>query len=175
MHVFYLLGVFFVFTEGRLETLPKSGAALPAKKRELEPKFSLIGPFREEDNHNWEIAGDAFVEAHPESPNLVRLTAPRPKKAGTLFNKHINTWMTDWEINLEIDIHGTHQAGEGLGLWYANKLMMGPVYGMSDHWQGLGILLDTFNDDGKGYTNHISAVYNDGTVSKEQTTTNGNR
>lgn len=55
--------------------------------------------------------------------------------------------------------------GEGFAFWYVSKRMLGPVFGSADYWDGLGIFFDTYNNDGKGQSPLVLAIYNDGTQS----------
>lgn len=55
--------------------------------------------------------------------------------------------------------------GDGIALWFAERPgLLGHVYGSADLWNGLAIVIDTYNNDGVGPNPLISAVLNDGTL-----------
>lgn len=51
-----------------------------------------------------------------------------------------------------------------MAIWYAREMgVEGPVYGQKDGWTGLGVFLDTFDNDQKRDNPSIRAMLNDGT------------
>lgn len=52
--------------------------------------------------------------------------------------------------------------------WYTQtKGVEGPVFGSNNHWNGLGIFFDSFDNDNKHNNPFILAMNNDGTHSYE--------
>ena len=90
-----------------------------------------------------------------------------------------------WEIEVFIRISGRGKVGaDGMGIWYTveNGEMSDPyvslfldswrvffrtknVYGAKDQWMGLGIFLDSFDNNGNHDNPKIMAFVNDGTNS----------
>lgn len=53
-----------------------------------------------------------------------------------------------------------------MAFWYTRDMKHeGPVYGVGDHWHGLGVFVDTFDNDAKRDNPSIRAMLNDGTKS----------
>lgn len=78
----------------------------------------------------------------------------------------------DWEVELSFQIAGTQTlGGDGLAFWYAKDAgQEGPVFGSRDRWLGLGVFVDTYDNDGGHDNPRISVVANDGTRSYNPTT-----
>lgn len=74
---------------------------------------------------------------------------------------------TDWEVVISISISGKGRLGaDGLAFWYTEeRSKAGTVYGSMDHWNGLGVFLDTFDNDNKRDNPSIRAMINDGSKS----------
>ena len=61
--------------------------------------------------------------------------------------------------------------GDGLALWYTQEGgQLGETFGAPKHWKGLGVFLDTFDNDGGNDGPRITAQLNDGTGSYDQAT-----
>lgn len=73
----------------------------------------------------------------------------------------------DWEAELSFQIAGPQTlGGDGLAFWYAKDAgQEGPVFGSRDRWLGLGVFVDTYDNDGAHDNPRISVVANDGTRS----------
>lgn len=109
-----------------------------------------MAPFVTEDNERWSIGGSTSVE-----DNLVRLTSSQPHNIGMLFGRKPST-LTDWEVVLELSLGPG--GGDGLAFWFtAQQPQLGPVYGNTDFFNGLGVMVDT-----SGPSPVISGYYNDG-------------
>lgn len=121
--------------------------------------YSLKPPFVATDNTRWETGAGTTVEA-----DFVRLTQPQPARQGYLWGR-IPAKMTDWEVVFEAKIHSEQpEGGEGMAFWFTSRKMLGPVFGSSDYWEGLAIIIDTYNNDKQGVSPIITAIVNDGTM-----------
>lgn len=94
----------------------------------------------------------------------VQLTPAKQGSTGFIWNKK-KANMQDWEVVFEFKLKGRpDMGGDGFAFWYTDKVgLIGPVYGSSDFWTGLGVFFDTFNNDGKDESPLISLCLNDGT------------
>lgn len=70
----------------------------------------------------------------------------------------------DWEVELSFQIGGPQTlGGDGLAFWYAKDAgQEGPVFGSRDRWLGLGVFVDTYDNDGARDNPRVSVVVNDG-------------
>lgn len=71
----------------------------------------------------------------------------------------------DWEARVSVRIDGSGRlGGDGVAFWYAAEPgVLGKAFGSKEQWKGLGVFLDTFDNDGKRDNPYISVVVNDGT------------
>ena len=73
---------------------------------------------------------------------------------------------TNWEIELELNIHGKSSSlfGDGMGLFITKeRAEQGQVFGFRDKFEGLGILIDTYKNNRPGTVfPYISAMLGDG-------------
>ncbi|XP_063901329.1 protein ERGIC-53-like [Zophobas morio] len=124
--------------------------------------LSLLGPFKEgQILEQWELSERASLK-----PDSVRIVPALPQSSGQIWNRN-PVYYQDWQVVFKVRITGTKDLGaDGIAFWYTSlKQEPGPVYGSADHWKGLGVFLDTFNNDGRGPPSVILAVVNDGTLS----------
>uniref|UniRef100_A0A6B2L4C4 L-type lectin-like domain-containing protein n=1 Tax=Arcella intermedia TaxID=1963864 RepID=A0A6B2L4C4_9EUKA len=94
--------------------------------------------------------------------SYVRLTPNQQSLKGAVWTtRPLRT--KDWEIHVQFAIGSEGRLGaDGMAIWYTKqKAQIGPVMGSSDRWQGLGVILDTFDNDGQRDNPLIYAVYND--------------
>lgn len=66
---------------------------------------------------------------------------------------------------MSMRIDGTGRlGGDGVAFWYAAEPgVLGKAFGSKEQWKGLGVFVDTFDNDGKRDNPYISVVVNDGT------------
>ncbi|GIY01519.1 protein ERGIC-53 [Caerostris extrusa] len=109
----------------------------------FEYKYSFKGPYLAQKDGTvpfWEHFGNAIA-----SEEMVRITPSlRRKGVHFLLNSNISFWFTE------------------------NKGVEGPVFGSNDHWIGLGVFFDSFDNDNRGNNPYIMAMYNDGTKAFDQ-------
>eukprot|EP01123_Difflugia_compressa_P000576 TRINITY_DN10677_c0_g1_i1.p1 TRINITY_DN10677_c0_g1~~TRINITY_DN10677_c0_g1_i1.p1 ORF type:complete len:475 (+),score=71.37 TRINITY_DN10677_c0_g1_i1:95-1519(+) len=118
---------------------------------------SFSGPFGGTHIPFWETSGAAVV-----MDNYVRLTTNKQSLRGAI-------WTTrpmrnrDWEIHMQFSIGSEARVGaDGMALWYTkDRAIAGPVMGNTDRWSGIGVIIDTFDNDGQRDNPQIYAVYND--------------
>ncbi|KAL6058423.1 Protein ERGIC-53 [Balamuthia mandrillaris] len=128
----------------------------------FEHKHSLRSPFylgRGGALPFWEFGGGALV-----NEDYIRITPAMQSRSGWIWNTEPAA-MKDWELEVELKASGGLQGADGLGIWYvADTKQVGPAMGNADKWKGLGVILDSFDNDGKGDSPRISIVINDGSV-----------
>eukprot|EP01106_Pelomyxa_sp_JSP_P009071 TRINITY_DN2486_c0_g1_i4.p1 TRINITY_DN2486_c0_g1~~TRINITY_DN2486_c0_g1_i4.p1 ORF type:complete len:425 (+),score=99.29 TRINITY_DN2486_c0_g1_i4:690-1964(+) len=107
----------------------------------------------------WTAVGDASVY-----DNYVRLVPDRQAKKGALWNMQPVDY-SDWEVEFSFRIHGVSQLGaDGLAFWYADEpAVCGTVFGNKELFSGLGVIIDTYDNDGKGLHPYVFGLVNDGT------------
>jgi mannose-binding lectin 2 len=142
-----------------------------AKDFKLMEDQSFEAPFDEisaytgmRDLTAFEVGGSAVVHR-----NFLRLTGERQSQKGWVASR-TPLAAPEWSATLELRASGTsmHLYGDGLAIWLVANPdhIEGPVFGREDHWNGVGIFFDTFqNLDHSHHHKHpyIYAVVNDGT------------
>jgi mannose-binding lectin 1 len=80
----------------------------------------------------------------------IRLTPDSPNKQGGVW-ANIPNPHSEWQIVFGFSAAGLNAVGgDGIAFWYVREpLRSGPVFGYQDRWNGLGVFLDTFDDDRK--------------------------
>ncbi|KHJ48891.1 Legume-like lectin family protein [Trichuris suis] len=108
----------------------------------------------------WELAGDAIA-----GPELLRLVPSVKSKNGIAWNVRPLIESQWWIVEFSFQIKGPGKIGaDGMAFWYtALKGRPGNVFGSNDHWHGLAIFLDSYDNDGKGDNPLVGAMLNDGT------------
>lgn len=72
---------------------------------------------------------------------------------------------TNWEIEVEFKISGKNQLyGDGFAMWVTKQRgQMGPVFGNTDKFEGLGIFVDTYKNNRPGVVfPYVMAMFGDG-------------
>lgn len=115
----------------------------------------------------WSVQGDATA-----SGEQLRLAPSMRSRRGIAWNKRAMVESDHWELDVAFKITGQGRIGaDGLAIWYtAQQGSVGPVFGANDFWTGMGILLDSFDNDGQRNNPSISLMINDGTRSFDHTT-----
>jgi mannose-binding lectin 1 len=133
-------------------------------QRRFEYKLSFKGPhlvFKDGTIPFWEHSGAAIA-----SNDQVRITPSIRSQKGRIWCKNL-VLNKDWEIEATLKISGRGRVGaDGMAIWYTDKPgHEGSVFGSNDQWNGLGIFLDSFDNDGQQNNPYISVMTNDGTKS----------
>ncbi|KAJ5223818.1 hypothetical protein N7468_008360 [Penicillium chermesinum] len=151
----------------RLPTL-SSPCAWPVSSRIPLRTHSLTSPYLDSDfQSRWfDFGGDTVVRAD----KYIRLTADRPSQQGWLFSR-VPLTATNWQIELEFQIHGNGNLhGDGFALWLTKqRATMGPVFGSTDRFEGLGIFFDTYKNNRPGVSfPYVMAMMGDGQTTYDQ-------
>ena len=125
---------------------------------------SLIPPLLEEywsaGLHHWDFGGAAAV-----TDEYVRLTPNKQSREGYLWNdqpSHLNSWT----VFLGFRLHSPSSlGGDGFAMWYTDgaKTEGGPLFGHPEKPRGLGIIFDTFDNNGLKDNPTVSVIVGDGT------------
>jgi len=131
-------------------------------QKRFEYKLSFKGPhlvFKDGTIPFWEHAGAAIA-----SNEQVRITPSIRSQKGRMWCKN-QMPNADWEIEATLKISGRGRVGaDGMAIWYTDKIgHEGSVFGSNDQWVGLGIFLDSFDNDAQQNNPYISIMVNDGT------------
>nr|POF05954.1 l-type lectin-like domain-containing protein [Quercus suber] len=117
----------------------------------------------------FDYGGDTVIRAD----SYVRLTSQNPSQAGWIFSR-VPLTATNWEIEVEFKISGSGGGlfGDGMALWVTkSRAEMGPVFGMKDNFEGLGLFFDTYKNNRPGTVfPYVMAMLGDGKTSYEQST-----
>ncbi|XP_039252786.2 protein ERGIC-53-like [Styela clava] len=129
--------------------------------RRFEYKYSFKGPHLMQADHTipfWTLMGDTVA-----GDNQVRLVPSIRDKKGLVWSNHPFPY-DSWEIEVHIRIEGRGRVGaDGLAIWYVSHTPeLGPVYGSKDYFQGVGIFLDSFDNNNQNDNPVIMIVTNDG-------------
>ena len=113
---------------------------------------------------NFESEGNAVI-----SDNYVRLTPDRQSKAGSVFSLESSA-SREFEVMFEFSIsgNGMNAYGDGMAFWVAS--FEHPAhrhpdrnnFGYVKRWYGLGIIVDTFDNNRDFAQPSLTAIWNDG-------------
>eukprot|EP01088_Endostelium_zonatum_P010001 TRINITY_DN2332_c0_g1_i1.p1 TRINITY_DN2332_c0_g1~~TRINITY_DN2332_c0_g1_i1.p1 ORF type:complete len:472 (+),score=157.18 TRINITY_DN2332_c0_g1_i1:132-1547(+) len=116
------------------------------------PRASHIVPF-------WKLEGDAAA-----TEDVIRVVPDRQSKKGGIWNTQPNSF-SSWEVTYRLRVHGVSVLGaDGLAFWYVKSPGTGgDFFGYTDEFTGLGVILDTYDNDNSGLHPLLLSVVNDGT------------
>ena len=98
------------------------------------------------------------------SNSYIRLTSDHPSQNGWLFSR-VPLTATNWEIEVEFKVHGKNQLfGDGFAMWLTKERgQIGPVFGHTDNFEGLGLFFDTYKNNRPGVVfPYVMAMFGDG-------------
>jgi len=101
--------------------------------------------------------------------NFIRLTPDRQSKKGALFTfRPIQTPSFTTILQFRISGKGERFFGDGLGLWIIHHFQEGHIQGLSENFNGVGIIVDTFKNT-ETFLSHrdVMVLVNDGTKTYE--------
>ncbi|KAJ8311485.1 hypothetical protein KUTeg_010840 [Tegillarca granosa] len=132
-------------------------------KPRFEYKYSFKGPHLCQSDKSvpfWEYGGDAIA-----SDESIRITPSLRSQKGWAWAKEPVTF-DQWSVEIVFKVTGRGRIGaDGLAFWYTQeKGEGGPVFGNKDQWKGLGVIFDSFDNDGQHNNPYIMAMLNDGTI-----------
>ncbi|GCC19928.1 hypothetical protein chiPu_0018627 [Chiloscyllium punctatum] len=142
--------------------------------RRFEYKHSFKGPhlvLQDGTIPFWTHHGNALP-----SSERIRVVPSMKSQSGSVWTKS-NAAFENWEIEVSFRISGRNRIGaDGLAIWYTRERgATGPVYGAVDHWDGVGIFLDTYDNDGKMNNPAILVVGNDGRLTYDHLNDGGSQ
>lgn len=120
-------------------------------------KQSIVSGFMPEGGL-WYPVGDAFINSE-----FVRLVPDRQSKKGGFWCKEPIKF-ADWEVEFAFRIHGVSAVGaDGLAFWYSRTPgRLGTLFGHEELYNGLGVVVDTYDNENTGVHPYIFAMHNDG-------------
>jgi lectin, mannose-binding 1 len=136
----------------------------PEITRRFEYKLSFKGPhlvFKDGTIPFWTHSGSTIP-----SNDQIRITPSIRSQKGSIWTNHkMNS--TNWEIEALLKVNGRGRLGaDGMAIWFTEeKGTEVPVFGSNDFWKGLGVFLDSFDNDMQQNNPYILIMYNDGTQS----------
>eukprot|EP00008_Paramoeba_atlantica_P014363 CAMPEP_0201491984 /NCGR_PEP_ID=MMETSP0151_2-20130828/32002_1 /ASSEMBLY_ACC=CAM_ASM_000257 /TAXON_ID=200890 /ORGANISM="Paramoeba atlantica, Strain 621/1 / CCAP 1560/9" /LENGTH=461 /DNA_ID=CAMNT_0047878623 /DNA_START=57 /DNA_END=1442 /DNA_ORIENTATION=- len=106
----------------------------------------------------WTMLGDAFA-----NEDFVRLTPDRQSKSGAIWNSQRLIWK-NWEIMIKFNVNGVGSVGaDGFAFWLAREVnILGNFFGYQERFTGIGVVIDTYDNDGTGMHPLITVLQNDG-------------
>ncbi|CAF3895516.1 unnamed protein product, partial [Rotaria magnacalcarata] len=137
----------------------------PQLLKRFEYKLSFKGPhlaFKDGTVPFWTFGGSAIA-----SDDQVRVTPSIRSQKGWIWTK--NTMTSDnWLLDVKLRVNGRGRIGAdgltGVAIWFTEKPgVEGPVFGSNDFWNGLGVFLDSFDNDALQNNPIIAVMVNDGT------------
>ncbi|XP_025083131.1 protein ERGIC-53-like isoform X1 [Pomacea canaliculata] len=140
------------------------GALAELPKARFEYKLSFKGPHLVQRDNSipfWEYSGDALA-----GDEGIRITPSLRSKKGSVWSKNPLV-SQNWLLEVAVRVTGRGRIGaDGMAIWFTSqKGTEGSVFGSSDQWNGLGVFLDSFDNDNQHNNPYIMAVVNDGTMS----------
>ncbi|KAK7096012.1 protein ERGIC-53-like isoform X2 [Littorina saxatilis] len=133
-------------------------------KARFEYKYSFKGPHLVQRDNSipfWEYSGDALA-----GEDGVRVTPSLRSKKGAVWSKN-PLQAPNWQIEVAVRVTGRGRIGaDGMAIWFTEqKGTEGNVFGSNDQWKGLGVFLDSFDNDNQHNNPYIMAIVNDGSMS----------
>ncbi|KAL9614407.1 MAG: hypothetical protein Q9167_001078 [Letrouitia subvulpina] len=114
----------------------------------------------------FDFGGDTIVRAD----QYIRLTSDYQSQEGWLFSR-LPLTATNWEIEVEFKIHGAGNLhGDGMAIWLTKeRATAGVVFGSTDHFNGLGVFIDTYKNQRPGIVfPYVMAMLGNGTVAYDK-------
>eukprot|EP01099_Mayorella_cantabrigiensis_P006219 TRINITY_DN5142_c0_g1_i2.p1 TRINITY_DN5142_c0_g1~~TRINITY_DN5142_c0_g1_i2.p1 ORF type:complete len:403 (-),score=89.70 TRINITY_DN5142_c0_g1_i2:224-1432(-) len=125
-----------------------------SKRAPLSVHHSFEGPFVVP---NWLLQGSAYFRE-----NYVRLTPDRQSRTGALWNA-APVRLQSWEATIGFRIHGQGRTGaDGLAFWYIKETNTGSLFGGDASFVGLGVVIDTYDNDRSGVHPRLMVLVSDG-------------
>lgn len=114
----------------------------------------------------FDFGGSTIIRAD----KYMRLTSAHPSQSGWIFSR-VPLTATNWEIEFEFKISGQGNLfGDGMAMWVTkDRAEQGPVFGMKDQFEGLGIFFDTYKNNRPGVVfPYVMAMIGDGKTNYDQ-------
>jgi len=128
--------------------------AVDSKRAPIILQHSFQTPFTVP---NWIFQGSAYFRDH-----YIRLTPDRQSRIGGLWNA-MPVQLESWEAVVEFKIHGQGRSGaDGFAFWYVKEKSLGSLFGVDPSFEGLGLVVDTYDNDGSGLHPRLMVLISDG-------------
>ncbi|KAJ6228593.1 vesicular mannose-binding lectin [Anaeramoeba flamelloides] len=123
----------------------------------IQQHYSFFPPFYEQLPH-WDFTGSA-----KSFQDYIQLTTDEQHQQGLIFHKTLAAFKY-WEAEIEFKIHGsTDDGADGMAFWYTKERNeIGTVFGSKNQFTGLGIFLDTHDNDRNKNNPFVQAMIGDG-------------
>lgn len=122
----------------------------------LQPPY--IADWWQEGVPHWDLGGDAVA-----TDAFIRLTPQKHSRYGWVWNKQPNE-NPNWELRVRFAVFGKRAPGaDGIAIWYAAepyKETGGSLFGNKPDFKGVGVIFDTYDNDGLRDNPAISFVAN---------------
>ncbi|CAF1354829.1 unnamed protein product [Adineta steineri] len=137
-------------------------ATNPQLLKRFDYKLSFKGPhlaFKDGTVPFWTFGGSAIA-----SDDQVRVTPSIRSQKGWIWSNNPLT-ADHWLLDIKLRVTGRGRVGaDGMAIWFTDKPgVEGTVFGSNDQWKGLGIFLDSFDNDALQNNPIIAVMINDGT------------
>eukprot|EP00486_Rosalina_sp_Unknown_P003984 CAMPEP_0201568380 /NCGR_PEP_ID=MMETSP0190_2-20130828/9424_1 /ASSEMBLY_ACC=CAM_ASM_000263 /TAXON_ID=37353 /ORGANISM="Rosalina sp." /LENGTH=215 /DNA_ID=CAMNT_0047989425 /DNA_START=25 /DNA_END=673 /DNA_ORIENTATION=+ len=145
----------------------KDGEAKPGSAAShhlpIETHHSLHHPF-DVSMPYWKYGGSTVA-----TESFIRLTPNAQSRQGWLFNE-FELQSNDWEIELHFEVKSDyHIGGDGFGIFILNdtfhprrnkghNYLAGSIFGLTERFQGFGVIFDTYDNDGNRDNPTVYAV-----------------
>lgn len=156
----------FIFFSSLVDLLAYTDPSVinPQLAKKFEYKLSFRGPhvsFKDGSVPFWTTGGSAIA-----TDDQVRVTPSIRSQKGRIWSKTPLT-ADNWLLELKLRITGRGRVGaDGMAIWFTEEAgVEGSVFGSNDQWKGLGVFLDSFDNDGLQNNPIIAVMINDGTKS----------
>lgn len=131
--------------------------------RKFEFKYSFKPPFVVNSKGEipfWSHGGDALP-----TENQIRVCPSIQDRRGWVWTKNIFEHQF-WMFDVSFSIFGKHSYGaDGMAFWFtAQKGIEGPMFGNTETYDGLSVVIDTFDNNAKGDSPKIAVFINNGTL-----------
>jgi len=143
----------------------------------FEFEYSFKGPYIAQTDGQvpfWSYHGHAIA-----GDENVRLAPSLRSRQGAIWTKKLFD-KSGFEIEIVIRISGRGKIGaDGMAIWYTTdgaptQQEHLPIFGSRDKWNGLGIMLDSFDNNSKGDNPVIMVFNNDGSRTYDHNNDGGN-
>lgn len=127
----------------------------------FEYKYSFKGPYLIDSKGRipfWTFGGSSIP-----SEESVRVCPSIKSRKGWVWTKNAFSH-PHWMIDVSVRVTGRLKHGaDGMAIWFTqNAGTEGQVFGNTEVWRGLGVMLDSFDNDGLHDNPKIQVVLNDG-------------
>ena len=138
----------------------------------LAASLSLRSPFKQMSDgslEEWTVAGSTVV-----TENYLRLTPAEAGHEGSIWSKRTMPYL-EWEIEIQFKVTGArYLGGDGFVLWLTEEReKFGATFGNQEDFKGVGIVFDTYDNDGRRDNPSIMAVSSDGSLRFDHDTDGG--